>query len=90
MRSFDLENFDTFPQLGNNAGLCVWFVLTMFSIAFFNFSGMYVTQKVGATARTVLDSVRFVSMLFRIQFDSTKYNNYPFPSQVYQSISYFQ
>ena len=31
----------------------------MFSIAFFNFSGMYVTQKVGATARTVLDSVRF-------------------------------
>ena len=30
----------------------------MFSIAFFNFSGMYVTQKVGATARTVLDSVR--------------------------------
>ena len=90
MCSFDLENFDTFPQLGNNAGLCVWFVLTMFSIAFFNFSGMYVTQKVGATARTVLDSVRFVSMLFRIQFDSTKYNNYPFPSQVYQSISYFQ
>ena len=76
--------------MGNNAGLCVWFVLTMFSIAFFNFSGMYVTQKVGATARTVLDSVRFVSMLFRIQFDSTRYKNYPFPSQVYQSISYFQ
>ena len=35
----------------------------MFSIAFFNFSGMYVTQKVGATARTVLDSVRFTPSL---------------------------
>ena len=35
----------------------------MFSIAFFNFSGMYVTQKVGATARTVLDSVRFGTRL---------------------------
>jgi len=54
------DSIDAFVQLGNNAGLCVWFVLTMFSIAFFNFSGMYVTQKVGATARTVLDSVRTI------------------------------
>ena len=47
-----------FLQLGNSGPLLTWFILTMFSIAFFNFSGMYVTQKVSPTARTVLDSVR--------------------------------
>ena len=52
--------FECNPQLSNNNMLVTWFVLTMFSIAFFNFSGMYVTQKVSATARTVLDSVRYL------------------------------
>ena len=65
---FNLEDaLDDFIQLGNNPLLLVAILGTVFSIAFFNFAGLTVTQELSATTRMVLDSVRtLVIWLFSI------------------------
>ena len=65
---FNLEDaLDGFIQLGNNPLLLVAILGTVFSIAFFNFAGLTVTQELSATTRMVLDSVRtLVIWLFSI------------------------
>ena len=49
---------DGLYQLFNNGLLLFSFLLTVFSIAFFNFAGITVTKELSATTRMVLDSVR--------------------------------
>ena len=61
------DALDGFIQLGNNPLLLVAILGTVFSIAFFNFAGLTVTQELSATTRMVLDSVRtLVIWLFSI------------------------
>ena len=58
---------DGLMQLGNNGLLLFSFLLTVFSIAFFNFAGITVTKELSATTRMVLDSVRtFVIWIFSL------------------------
>ena len=61
------DALDGFTQLGHNPLLLVAILGTVFSIAFFNFAGLTVTQELSATTRMVLDSVRtLVIWLFSI------------------------
>lgn len=54
-----LEDFyDAIVQLSHNGWLVVALSGTIFSIAFFNFTGISVTKEISATTRMVLDSVR--------------------------------
>merc|ERR1712098_661477 len=56
---FVLEDaYDGVYQLAHNPLLALSFLLTVFSIAFFNFAGITVTKELSATTRMVLDSVR--------------------------------
>ena len=52
------DSIDAFNQIGNMPLLAVAVFGTVVSIAFFNFAGLTVTQKMSATTRMVLDSVR--------------------------------
>ena len=52
------DSIDAFHQLGYSPLLIVAVLGTVVSIAFFNFAGLTVTQKMSATTRMVLDSVR--------------------------------
>ena len=52
------DSLDAFSQIGHEPLLAVAVFGTVVSIAFFNFAGLTVTQKMSATTRMVLDSVR--------------------------------
>ena len=59
MYPYYLEDaLDGLYQLTHNGLLLFSFLLTVFSIAFFNFAGITVTKELSATTRMVLDSVR--------------------------------
>jgi len=59
MYPYYLEDaIDGLYQLSQNGLLLFSFLLTVFSIAFFNFAGITVTKELSATTRMVLDSVR--------------------------------
>ncbi|EDQ92026.1 uncharacterized protein MONBRDRAFT_14488 [Monosiga brevicollis MX1] len=53
---------DAFLQLGNSHAIQLAIAGTIVSIAFFNFSGISVTQEMSATTRMVLDSVRTLTI----------------------------
>ncbi|KAG7163174.1 Solute carrier family 35 member F6-like 2 [Homarus americanus] len=52
------DAIDAFVQLSNSGTLVASIILTIISIAFFNFAGVSVTKEFSATTRMVLDSVR--------------------------------
>lgn len=52
--------YDALHMLSNSLPLCLVFLGTICSIAFFNFSGLTITKVMSATTRMVLDSVRTV------------------------------
>jgi len=52
------DAIDGLYQMVHNGLLLFSFLLTAFSIAFFNFAGISVTKELSATTRMVLDSVR--------------------------------
>jgi len=52
------DAYDGLYQLTHNPQLASAFLMTMVSIAFFNFAGISVTKEMSATTRMVLDSVR--------------------------------
>ncbi len=54
------DSIDALMQIFNNRYLLISTVGLIVSIAFFNFSGLTVTQKMSATTRMVLDSVRTI------------------------------
>jgi len=59
MAPYYLEDaHDGLYQLFHNGLLLFSFLMTVFSIAFFNFAGITVTKELSATTRMVLDSVR--------------------------------
>jgi len=59
MKPYYLEDaHDGLYQLFHNGLLLFSFLMTVFSIAFFNFAGITVTKELSATTRMVLDSVR--------------------------------
>lgn len=54
------DAIDGLVQMGNNYKLLISNLGLIFSIAFFNFSGLTVTKTMNATTRMVLDSVRTI------------------------------
>ncbi|MCP9261698.1 Solute carrier family 35 member F6 [Dirofilaria immitis] len=52
--------FDAFKQVKSNPWIGCALLLTMISIAFFNFAGVSVTKNLSATTRMVLDSIRIL------------------------------
>ncbi|CAG9537189.1 unnamed protein product [Cercopithifilaria johnstoni] len=52
--------FDAFREIKSNPWIGFALLLTMISIAFFNFAGISVTKELSATTRMVLDSVRIL------------------------------
>lgn len=54
------DAIDGIVQMGNNYKLLISNLGLIFSIAFFNFSGLTVTKTMNATTRMVLDSVRTI------------------------------
>lgn len=52
------DALDAFVQVGNRPLLLLPIFLFLFSIAFYNFSGISLTKELNATTRMVLDSVR--------------------------------
>ncbi|KAL3994450.1 EamA-like transporter family protein [Acanthocheilonema viteae] len=52
--------FDAFREIKSNPWIGCALLLTMISIAFFNFAGISVTKELSATTRMVLDSVRIL------------------------------
>uniref|UniRef100_A0A915PT77 EamA domain-containing protein n=1 Tax=Setaria digitata TaxID=48799 RepID=A0A915PT77_9BILA len=52
--------FDAFREVKDNPWIGVALMLTVISIAFFNFAGVSVTKELSATTRMVLDSVRIL------------------------------
>lgn len=54
------DAIDGLSQMGNNWQLCFANIGLIVSIAFFNFSGLTITEKMNATTRMVLDSVRTI------------------------------
>ncbi|EFO26183.1 hypothetical protein LOAG_02297 [Loa loa] len=52
--------FDAFREMKSNPWIGCALLLTMISIAFFNFTGISVTKQLSATTRMVLDSVRIL------------------------------
>ena len=49
---------DGLVQIGNNGLLLLALMLTVVSIAFFNFCGVSITKELSATTRKVLDTLR--------------------------------
>ncbi|CAG9862081.1 unnamed protein product [Phyllotreta striolata] len=63
------DPIDAFVQIGHSWRLTLAVLGTVFSIAFFNFSGISVTKELSATTRMVLDSVRtIVIWIFSLAF----------------------
>ena len=52
--------YDALKMMSNSLPVCLLFLGTICSIAFFNFSGLSVTKEMSATTRMVLDSIRTV------------------------------
>lgn len=52
------DAYDAFVMMGHNPAIIGWTVMSIFSIAFFNFFGISITKHLNAATRMVLDSTR--------------------------------